>query len=333
MELKAALTYKQQVDRLKDIHKLEIPSEEKAISILSRINYYRLSAYGIGLKRKNEPELYNKGISIDTLYRLYIFDSKFRNILFHTVEHIEIQFRTQMANYLALKYGPECYMNHQYFRSIHNQHGEDVFDILVNDFTLECKRQKNLPFVVHHNHKYEGHFPIWAAIELFTFGRLTSLYSIMKNEDAKAIAAIYKTRFDHLKSWLLSLVEIRNLCAHYGRIYNMPLKQKPYLFKEYSQYQTSGIQKVFPVIVTMKLMLEKCKSPQWKSTYQELCSLFEEYSDVIKLSFIGFPENWKQILTPIDIGILTSDVVSDKNVTEVSKNILERNSSIYNELS
>ena len=300
MELKKALTYEEQVQQLKEKHNLFIESDDNACSILSRVNYYRLSAYGIGLKMIDNLELYVKGTSIDTLYRLYIFDSKFRNILFHTVEHIEIQFRTQIANYLALKYGPECYTDHKYFNTIYNQYGKDVFETLTNDFLEECKRQRNLPFVIHDNKKYEGHFPIWVAVELFTFGRLTSLFSIMKDEDTKVIASLYQTRFKHLKSWLLSLVEIRNLCAHYGRIYNMPLKQKPYMFKEYNKYQTAGIQKVFPVIITMKLMLEKCKSPQWKSTYYELCALFEEYSDVIKLSFIGFPEDWKLILQPID---------------------------------
>lgn len=115
MELKKALTYEEQVDRLEKVHNLTIDSKEDAISILSRINYYRLSAYGIGLKKNDDPEKYADGISLKTLYRLYVFDSRFRNILFHTVEHIEIQFRTQMANYLALKYGPECYTDHQFF--------------------------------------------------------------------------------------------------------------------------------------------------------------------------------------------------------------------------
>lgn len=336
MELKKALTYEEQVDRLEKVHNLTIDSKEDAISILSRINYYRLSAYGIGLKKKDDPEKYADGISLKTLYRLYVFDSRFRNILFHTVEHIEIQFRTQMANYLALKYGPECYTDHQFFCCVHNQHGDDVFQVLLDEFLMERKRQKNLPFVIHHNQKYEGHFPIWAAVELFTFGRLTSLYSILKKDDTKAIAEIYNTRYHHLKSWLLSLVEIRNLCAHYGRIYNMPLKQKPYLFKEYSQYQTSRIQKVFPVMIVMKLMLEKCKSPQWKSTYHELCALFEAYSNVINLSFIGFPDNWKYVLKPNDIDMSPGDTVkkaSDEKVLNASKHLMERNLDVYSELS
>jgi len=303
MELKHALTYQQQVERLRDVHKLDIPSETEAISILSRVNYYRLSAYGIGLKKTDNTEEFIDGISILTLYRLYCFDSKFRNILFHTTEHIEIQMRTQIANYLALKYGPECYINESLFEGTVNRDGIKIFDTILDDFKKECARQEKLPFVHHHIDKYDGHFPIWVAVEVFTFGKLSSLFSIMKVEDKKAISKIYKTRPSHLKSWLLSLIEIRNLCAHYSRIYNMPLKQCPFLFREYSKYQSNisnNQLKVFPAIITMKIMLEKVNSPQWNTTFAELTALFEEYSDVVKLSFIGFPTEWKDVLKPND---------------------------------
>ena len=297
MELKTALTYEQQVNNLKEKHKLAILSDSDAISILRRISYYRLSAYGIGLKEINS-EFYVPGTSIETLYCLYCFDSELRNIIFHTIEHIEIQLRSQIGNYLALKYGSECYTDSKLFQTKKNRDGIDIFESILESFHDECNRQSKLPFVQHHNQKYSGHFPIWAALELFTFGRLTSLYSILKDEDKKEIAKLYKTRHNHLISWLLSLVEIRNLCAHYSRIYNMPLKQKPYLFTEYQKYNSNKQTKVFPAMIVMKLMLEKVNLSQWQSSFKELESLFDKYSDVIKLSFMGFPAEWKSILKP-----------------------------------
>ncbi len=50
----------------------------------------------------------------------------------------------------------------------------------------------------------------------------------------------------------------------------------------------------------MKIMLEKVNSLQWNTTFAELTALFEEYSDVVKLSFIGFPTEWKDVLKPND---------------------------------
>ena len=113
--LKAALTYEQQIENLQSKHSLSIPEYNEALTILKRINYYRLSGYGIGMTKPDDTEQYREGVSIDTLYRLYSFDSSFRNAMIHVVEQIEIQLRTQIANYLSLKYGPECYTDASLF--------------------------------------------------------------------------------------------------------------------------------------------------------------------------------------------------------------------------
>lgn len=294
-ELKPALTYEEQVEYLIKAHNLSIDDPEKAVRTLKRVNYYRLSAYGIGLTQKEDPEKYKDGIFLRHLHRLYKFDSLFRNKLIHVIEQMEIQLRTQIANYLALKYGPECYMDSDNFIDKKTKSGESVHSIIIDNFKKECDHQKNAPFVKHHINKYEGHFPIWVAVELFTFGNLSSLYSIMRKEDQQAIANLYNTERKYLGSWILALVEIRNICAHYSRLYNMPLKQTPYLYSEYQKYRRSSINKVFPVLLVIKRMQDD--SDIWKSFEKDLEALFDEYKDVIQLSFIGFPKEWKSVLS------------------------------------
>ncbi len=295
-DLKKALTFEEQIEHLKTDHGLQIPSEEYALSILRRVNYYRLSGYGIGLKRQDNKEVYREGISIDTLYGLYSFDSAFKSILLHTVEHIEIQLRTHIAYHIALKYGPEGYMNPDNFMAKKRKDGTSIHTNIIDNFKSECRRQSNVPFVVHHNNKYGGHFPIWVAVELFSFGSISSLFDIMKGEDKNSIANQYNTESKYLRSWVLSLVEIRNICAHYGRLYNMPLKQTPHLYSEYRNYRNLKMNKVFPVLLVLKRMLNN-NQELWDSFFIELCSLFKEYSSVINLSFIGFPDNWETILS------------------------------------
>ena len=109
-QLKPALTYDEQIERLKAVHNLLITDDSSALGILKRVNYYRLSAYGIGLKTLEDKEKYIDGISLEHIYRIYKFDSIFRNKLIHVIEQIEIQLRTQISNHLALKYGSEGYM-------------------------------------------------------------------------------------------------------------------------------------------------------------------------------------------------------------------------------
>lgn len=293
-KLKSALTYDEQIDRLVNCHNLLINDRKVAENILKQVGYYRLSGYGIGLKKKGNKEEYIDGTTIESLYRLYAFDSKFKNMLMHIIEQIEIQLRTQISYYLGHKYGPECHKDRSLFDDKISKKGDSVYDSIIVDFEYECERQKRIPFVRHHNDKYDGHFPIWVAVELFTFGNLASLYSIMKSEDQREIAGYYNTSPKHLNGWILSLLEVRNICAHYTRLYNMPLKQAPFLYSENKVYKR-GINKVFLVLIVVKKMLDNNKDI-WDSFYGEMESLLDEYSDVVRLSYMGFPKNWKEVL-------------------------------------
>ncbi len=293
-ELKKALTFDEQVERLSNFHKLTIEDREKAIEILQKVNYYRLSAYGIGLKDRTNQEEYSAGISLEHIFRLYLFDSKFKNILLHIIEQIEVQLRTQISNHLALRYGPEGYKDPKNFISKTSRDGNDLHCSIINNFQRECERQKNVPFVKHHIEKYENHFPIWVAVELFTFGNLSSLFDIMSSEDRKQIASFYNTEDDYLGSWILALVEVRNICAHYGRLYNMPLKQTPFLYSEYKKYRNPQNNKVFPLLLIIKRTLQN--DDRWKNFFCELEALIDSYSDVIIFPYMGFPCNWKEIL-------------------------------------
>ncbi|MEG1196689.1 MAG: Abi family protein, partial [Clostridia bacterium] len=144
---------------------------------------------------------------------------------------------------------------------------------------------KNLPCVKHHQDEYGGHFPAWAAVELFTFGMLSSLYSVMQPQDRKVIASQYNTDAYHLQSWILALVEVRNICAHYGRIYNMPLKQSPNLYSENQQYAEN---KVFPLLLTIKRMITDFST--WNTFTTSLFALVDEYSEA-KIEYMGFPND------------------------------------------
>ena len=296
MELKPALTFEEQITHLREKHALEIKNTSEAISILSRINYYRLSAYGIGLKRTDDAEKFVDGISLTHLYHLYVFDSHLRNELFHLIEHVEIELRTQIAYHLSLTYGPEGYANPANFINRLDRNRNSIHEITMEKFYNEVKHQKNLPCVKHHQMKYGGRFPAWAAVELFTFGMLSSLYSIMKTPDQKKIASFYGIDAKHLNSWMQSLVDVRNKCAQYGRIYNMPLPRTPSLYKEYSLYQSN---KIFSVILVLKRLTQG--SAVWNNFFITLCGLIEKYPEV-HLEFMDFPENWFDLLS--DVGAL-----------------------------
>ena len=288
--LKKPLSYDDQVSRLIEVHALAIDNRQNAVDILSHVNYYRLSAYSIGLKQANNPEKYITGTTIQTLYDLYCFDSQLRSILIPAIEAIEIDLRTKISYHLAMTYGSDGYYNADNFQSKFDKDGNSIHAITLDKLQKEINHQKNMPCVIHHTQVYDGRFPIWVAIELFTFGMLSSLYSVMKPNDQKEIAKQYNIDRYHLNSWVLSLVELRNLCAHYSRVYNMPLKQTATLYSEYQQYQCN---RLFPILLIIKRMT--INTELWNSFMNNLFSLIDKYP-VANLAFMGFPDNWEQLL-------------------------------------
>jgi hypothetical protein len=293
MKLKPALTYNQQITKLVNDHHLKISDTKFAEKILMRVNYYRLSGYGIGLKNTNNKEYYQDTVSIEQLFNLYCFDSQFKNDLMRTIEQIEIELRTQIAYCLSIKYGPDVLMSETNFVYKTNKQGQSIYSIIINNLNKEIERQKNKPFVKHHIEKYERQFPIWVSVELMSFGSLSSLFSILKAEDQKNISRYYNTEPRFLKNWILCLVEVRNICAHYTRLYNMPLKENPRLYKENLRYRKEQ-NKIFPVLLIIKRMLKA--NEQWSSLLKDLKNTFVKYKGSFEFAFMGFPQDWEEIL-------------------------------------
>lgn len=288
-ELKTPLDFSGQIKRLIEVHNLTIKEPSKAIDILKRVNYYRLSGYGIGLTKNKEE--YKDGLTLEDLYSLYVFDSKLRSVLLHVIEHIEIKLRCELSYLLALKYGADGYMNYANFGCKKEQH-----DLLINKFNAEKSKQKNVPFVKHHELYYEGRFPIWVAVELFSFGTLSKLFSYLKREDQKEICKNYDTDPKHLNGWIQCLVEIRNICAHFTRLYNMPLKQLPSLYKENRKYlNNNGTHKLFPVLLVARRLL--ASNDVWLGFLGNLKQIIEEHKTVVNLSFMDFPPDWESVLS------------------------------------
>ena len=75
----------------------------------------------------------------------------------------------------------------------------------------------------------------------------------------------------------------------------MPLKQAPHLYREDTQYRIERSNKAFPVLLSIKRMLRN--DGHWPAFETGHESLIDEYNDVVRLSFMGFPEDWKEVLT------------------------------------
>lgn len=100
----------------------------------------------------------------------------------------------------------------------------------------------------------------------------------------------------YLNSWIQCLVEIRNICALFNRLYNLPFKQMPSLYKENQIYlNKKGVHKLFPVILVMKRILNS--NDVWEDLFDKLKQTIDEHKDVVNLSFMDFPPDWEKVLS------------------------------------
>jgi abortive infection bacteriophage resistance protein len=285
--LKPPLSYKQQINLLRD-RKLIISDDCFAETVLSHVNYYRFSAYSLGLRK---DDIFKENTTFEHIHQLYQFDVNFRYMVLQLIEVIEITMRTKISYHFAFKYDCLAYLENTNFED------KDFHAKFLEDFEREKHRQRNAAFVKHHNEQYNGKMPVWVASELFSFGMLSQFYSNMKDEDKKEIAASlddgvssYPISPEYLKSWLRCLVDLRNICAHYGRIYNRNLTGYPKLYKEHSIIRKD---RVFAVLLVIKrLLYDKSK---WETFVIHLMALLEKY-EAVNLSYIGFPDKWDEIL-------------------------------------
>ena len=209
--LKQPATYEEQIEKLRE-HGCEVTDEAFCKEALSRISYYRLSAYFLTFRTSQGN--FKPGTTFVKVYNLNEFDRKLRRIVFSVIEELEVYLRTQLSHYHAHKYGADGYMNPTNFNDRHNH---DKFNDRVIDL---LKSNSNAAFVKHHMNKYNGQFPLWAMSELFTFGMLSYFYADMITADQKYVARnIFNTSVANAKSWLYCCTDLRNICAHYGRLY------------------------------------------------------------------------------------------------------------------
>lgn len=279
------LDINEQVDNLKMLG-LEISNEQDVRNFLNDVSYFRLiKAFSVGLKEKNKP--YNPGTTFEEIKNLYLFNCKFRQALFEQIEKVEINLRCRISNYFSVQYGNFGYEDANNFKDA------EYHSLFLDDMNDELSRNTKSPFVKNFQENYvDGKLPLYALIELFSFGTLSKFYKNMKNEDKKVIAKTYGIGYTYFESWIEHIAFVRNICAHYGRIYNVNLPKTPILYKEYDKQDITS-KRIYATLICLKYILPNDR--HWNDFIDQIDLLFDRYP-CTKKELMGFPQNWKELL-------------------------------------
>jgi len=227
---KQAITIQQQIDQLK-LRGLHISEQDDAIHFLSHISYYRLAGYWWPMQSDKENHIFKEGSKFCDVIALYNFDRELRLLLFGVIEKIEISLRTKLIYHLSHEINPWWFQDTSIFINI-----SELIKTL-SSIDEEITRSKDL-FVKEHKKKHGDDLrlpPAWKSLELTSFGSLSKLYGNLKHTvKTKDIIAMEFGTVNHtyLPSWLQSIAQIRNYCAHHSRLWNKNLPGSPKLLSK-----------------------------------------------------------------------------------------------------
>lgn len=292
-DLKKPLTYEEQLEKLK-AHKLKIGDEAKTLKILQRVNYYKLSDYGLGFRNERYSDLYKLGTSFELLYELFLFDEEIRIFLLKFLLKIEIYLRTRIANDFSLIKCKESPYNQHY--DSENYYRKEKFQEVFNSLEKEKDNNSDSLVIKHHDKKYNGKMPLWVIVELLSFSNLSKYYNSLFESDKKIIADKLGVAHKVLSNHMHCLSVLRNKCAHSSRIYNNDFVPPAKLGSEYlKKYNDVFNDSLFAYcrIIYLRLPEEKDK----KDFVKGLKSIISDYEESINLSDIGFPKDWLKVIS------------------------------------
>jgi len=292
---KLATTIPQQIDQLQR-RGLAISDKAKAAHYLANIGYYRLSGYWWPMQADKVAHTFKPNSRFDDVIALYNFDRELRLLIFDVIERIEIALRTQLIYQLSHEHGPWWFQDTSLFIN--------VMELIKSLATLqeELERSKDI-FIKEHHKKYKADLrfpPAWKILEITSFGGLSKLYGNLKPTvvSKNLIADHFKTvNHTFLPSWLQSIAQIRNICAHHGRLWNKNLPGRPNLLPKpprpwliHHVPPASEHHLLYIHLCCMKYLLDVCSPGH--HFQPKLAELFVKYPSV-DLNALGFPSTWR----------------------------------------
>lgn len=280
----------------------------EAKKILFRENYFFISGYRHLLMHPNQKDKFVEGATFEELYTIFLFDRKMRNIMFKYILVIENNVKSIISYQLSKKYGykEKDYLNPRNFRQ------ESFKMTQVNDIIRKMKRQirlngKQHTATAHYMSNY-GYIPMWISVKVLSFGIISELFAILKDDDQKEIADLYNVNSETFGTYLAILANYRNLCAHEDIIYDHRTQRK---IPDTRFHERLGIPKVedeyiygkndlYSVVIMLKQMLSEREFRDFINEMgYEIDILLNKLFSVEPNSVlhkIGFPDNWRDIL-------------------------------------
>lgn len=270
-------------------------SKDELVEVLSRISYYRLRGYTYPYQDNTSSNSeFLPTASWPSIKNDYLFDSALRNLIVEALGFIEIAVRCQMEYQLSIAHGPRWY------EDVSLCHNQKIFNDNLVELRKHWSRSREV-FKTHYESEYDTSIapPAWMIFETTTFGTLSKIFSNLKsNLKAKTEVAKYfgfnKASTKVLVSWFQHLNLVRNICAHYSRLFTRSFIVRPMIPTNKPAKWVDSIpsqDRIYLSICIITTLLDVCApNYDFRGKLKQVMKMVRPE----QLPSLGFPENWEE---------------------------------------
>lgn len=199
------LSITQLIQKLTDAG-MTIDSQDEAQLALTTIGYYRLKGYSF---HRIDPatKKYIADTNFSDLLKLYHFDSELSHLIFSYLSQIEVALRARLVNAFQITqdalilHDPSVFKDKQlYWR---NQ----------GTIASEISRSNDV-FIEHNFNNHEGAIPLWASVEVMSFGTISKTIKNMKTGNQSAFSVLIQNYKFKMPTEIWSIHQ--KICLHHG---------------------------------------------------------------------------------------------------------------------
>lgn len=185
---KSFLTTHQLIQKLTDAGMI-ITSQEEAEKALMTIGYYRLKGYSFQYFDRASQK-YITGTQLSDILRLYQFDMELSHLVFGYLSQIEVALRTRLIHAFEITQDPLALNDPSMWQD------KKLYWQNQGVIASEITRSHDA-FIKHNFDNHDGSVPIWASVEIMSFGTLSKVIKNLKTGNQSVFSIIvqdYKFR-------------------------------------------------------------------------------------------------------------------------------------------
>lgn len=264
---------------------LHIRYQEKAIHHLRQIGYYRFRGYCSFFYA--DEKCFTEGTTFDDVLNIYILDRRLRILTLEAIERIEIALRVSINEVMIQKDNTGLWwdLDDKTYHNYCDKTKKDKILSLAKNFKEvgQNYRNKKHPILRTHWQKNEMQPPFWKLMEFLTFGDISKLFGLLKQNIQQEICRMMTPATPKVwhcaQSWFQMLNNIRNISAHHQRFWNAKhvTDLKPYKDIKYPRLGLlTGDRSTFATLLICRFMLDQL-SPN-HTWWERLIMLFKEHN-------------------------------------------------------